>query len=406
MTKRIILLNLILCKLVFNSFSQDTSSYIIPKLYGFEKIEKDSISNIDKLNSFYECLFLSKTKNSKTSIFHIGDSHLQADYISHTIRTSLQKEFGNAGRGLILPLKIAKTNEPFNYLTQSSNSWKRQFIISKNIQQPVGIGGLSILSKDTVGSIKIKTFNTDSLDFSFSRIKLLYDKDSSFTISIKDSINEWKYMKYNNSENDFFSNHKTNDALILFNKTDINQKKVIIYGINLENNNPGILYHSTGINGAKYSDYNKPTFFTKQIQYLNPKLIIISLGTNESFKHNYDSINFYYTIDSLVSKIKIEAPNAIVLLTTPACSFKMYKKNSNLSSISKTIVNYAINNQLPYWDLFEITGGENSAINWKKSLLLSNDGVHFNKNGYILQGNLFVLAFLKGYNQYVKHRLQ
>ena len=132
MTKRIILLNLILCKLVFNSFSQDTSSYIIPQLYGFEKIEKDSISNIDKLSTLYECLFLSKTKNSKTSIFHIGDSHLQADYISHTIRTSLQKEFGNAGRGLILPLKIAKTNEPFNYLTQSSNNWKRQFIISKN----------------------------------------------------------------------------------------------------------------------------------------------------------------------------------------------------------------------------------------------------------------------------------
>ena len=99
-------------------------------------------------------------------------------------------------------------------------------------------------------------------------------------------------------------------------------------------------------------------------------------------------------------------PNSIILLTTPACTYKFNKKNSNLLSVSRTIVHYAINNQLPYWDLFEITGGENSAINWKKSLLLSRDGVHFTKNGYILQGHLFVLAFLKGYNQYVKHRLQ
>ena len=406
MIKRIILLNLILCNLVFNSLSQDTSTFIIPKLYGFENVEKDSISNIKKLNSLYESLFLSKTNKTTTSFFHFGDSHLQADYITHTIRTSLQKEFGNAGRGLISPLKIAKTNEPFNYLTQSSNNWKRQFIISKKIVQPIGISGLSILSRDTCSSLKVKTYSTDSLDFSFNRMKVYLDNDSSFNISIKDSINEWNEINENNYEKVFVSKFNTNETTVLFNKSAANQNKINLFAFNLENGQPGILYHSTGINGAKYSDYNKPTLFNKQIKLLNPKLIIISLGTNESFKPDYDSINFYLTIDSLVSKIKVEMPNSIILLTTPACTYKFNKKNSNLLSVSRTIVHYAINNQLPYWDLFEITGGENSALNWKKSLLLSRDGVHFTKNGYILQGQLFVLAFLKGYNQYVKHRLQ
>ena len=406
MIKRIILLNLILCNLVFNSFSQDTSAFVIPKLYGFENLEKDSISNINKLNSLFESLFLSKTDKTTTSFFHFGDSHLQADYITHTIRTSLQKKFGNAGRGLISPLKIAKTNEPFNYLTVSPNNWKRQFIISKKIIQPIGISGLSILSKDTIGSLKVKSFNTDSLDFSFNKMKIYLDNDSSFTASIKDSTNEWKEISTNNYEKVFVSKFNTNETTLLFNKSAANQNKINLFAFDLENGQPGILYHSTGINGAKYSDYNKPTLFTNQIKFLNPKLIVVSLGTNESFKPDYDSIHFYLTIDSLVSKLKLEMPNSIILLTTPACTYKFNKKNSNLLSVSRTIVHYAINNQLPYWDLFEITGGENSAINWKKSLLLSRDGVHFTKNGYILQGHLFVLAFLKGYNQYVKHRLQ
>ncbi len=406
MIKRIILLNLILCNLVFNSLSQDTSAFIIPKLYGFENVEKDSISNSNKLNSLFESLFLTKTSKTTTSFFHFGDSHLQADYITHTIRTSLQKEFGNAGRGLISPLKIAKTNEPFNYLTQSSNNWKRQFIISKKIAQPIGISGLSILSKDTIGSLKVKSFNTDSLDFSFNKMKIYLDNDSSFTASIKDSTNEWKEISTNNYEKVFVSKFNTNETTLLFNKSAANQNKINLFAFDLENGQPGVLYHSTGINGAKYADYNKPTLFINQIKFLNPKLIVVSLGTNESFKPDYDSIHFYLTIDSLVSKLKLEMPNSIILLTTPACTYKFNKKNSNLLSVSRTIVHYAINNQLPYWDLFEITGGENSAINWKKSLLLSRDGVHFTKNGYILQGHLFVLAFLKGYNQYVKHRLQ
>jgi lysophospholipase L1-like esterase len=406
MIKRIILLKLVLCNIVFYSNAQDTIPFSISKLYGFENIDKDTISNSKVLDKVFEELYLTKQLSKKTIFFHLGDSHLQADYISHTIRTELHKKIGNAGRGLITPLKIAKTNEPFNYLTESKNNWKRQFIISKKINQPVGITGLSILSKDTIGTIKIKTFNTDSIDYSYNTIRVYNEPDSSFAISISDSLNEWQNVNNLNSELTFNSIKSQNTVFLNFTKTSLNQNKVLIYGFSVENNQPGILYHSTGINGAKYSDYNKPTLFTSQIKKLDPNLIILSLGTNESFLPDYDSTTFYLTIDSLVNKIKAEMPRVNLILTTPACSYKYNKKNLNLTSVSKTIVKYAIKNHLPYWDLFEITGGENSAINWKKNLLLSRDGVHYTKQGYILQGQLFVLAFLKGYNQYVKHRFQ
>ncbi|MDE6123515.1 MAG: hypothetical protein K2F76_09750, partial [Duncaniella dubosii] len=52
------------------------------------------------------------SKESPVSIVHIGDSHVQADINTSTVRELLQYDFGNAGRGLVSPLKICGTNQP------------------------------------------------------------------------------------------------------------------------------------------------------------------------------------------------------------------------------------------------------------------------------------------------------
>ena len=55
------------------------------------------------------------------SIVHLGDSHVQAGYFSEALRLALQERWGNAGRGLIAPLRICKTNEPAAYKKTSTN---------------------------------------------------------------------------------------------------------------------------------------------------------------------------------------------------------------------------------------------------------------------------------------------
>lgn len=43
----------------------------------------------------------------------------------------LQKTFGNAGRGLIVPLKLAKTNEPRDYSIISDIDWDFPDVLGK-----------------------------------------------------------------------------------------------------------------------------------------------------------------------------------------------------------------------------------------------------------------------------------
>ncbi|MFN3640207.1 MAG: peptidoglycan-binding protein, partial [Flavobacterium sp.] len=53
---------------------------------------------------------LSNSSTQKVSIVHIGDSHIQADIFSGRMRKLFQNTFGHAGRGLVFPHNLAKSN--------------------------------------------------------------------------------------------------------------------------------------------------------------------------------------------------------------------------------------------------------------------------------------------------------
>ena len=57
------------------------------------------------------------------AMVHIGDSHVQAGFLTEAVRLPLQRRFGDAGRGLVVPLKLAKTNEPRDYSVVADGSW-------------------------------------------------------------------------------------------------------------------------------------------------------------------------------------------------------------------------------------------------------------------------------------------
>jgi len=408
--KRICVLWALFLSISFNfSIAQDTICFDLPNQYGFENLSADTIGNAYNLNILFSKLYLNNQNPfHQIQLLQIGDSHMQADYISHTIRTELQKVFGNAGRGLITPLKVAKTNEPFNYKTSSTSLWVNQKCISKKGELPIGIGGICIRSNDTNAILHLRTFDTPGMDYSFQKIRLFQFTDSSsYHLKIEDTLSKFTHLlKQKSFENNSLINlpYKTNNLMLTASKEDTTQSHITLFGFSLEKNQPGILHHSVGINGAKYSDYLRSKLFIKQTSLLQPELIILNLGTNEAFQKSFDTTKFYLTIDSLVNELKIQNPLTTILLTTPANSFYYKQKSKTMPLVATTIIKYAKDHNLAYWDLFEIGGGENSAISWKKNLLLGNDGVHYTKEGYIHQGNLFVKAFFNAYNQYVRHR--
>ena len=399
---------------VQNSIGQPIAIPELVKNYPFVKEELNVISNSGHLAGLMEKLYDLKTNGKRTiNILHIGDSHLQADFVTSVIRTTLQTVFGNGGRGLVVPFRLAKSNEPFSYVSSSSFQWQSKRCVFPGQPLPIGIGGLTISTADSCADFTIKTNNDSLLNYSFNKVKVFYEKDSaSYSFELLDSLGVQVGMFKTDSVDGFpFISSialpaLTNKGTIKLVKTAEEQSRATIYGLLLENGNPGIKYHTVGVNGAQFQHYSEALHFSEQTKALKPDLIIISLGTNEAFAPNFNQDKFYADMQLLYSQLKKENPDACFLLTIPACSYRRKKANPRLPLAGKTIIRFTADNNISCWDLQGATGGDNSAVNWKKNRLLRPDGVHYNLAGYELQGNLFCKAFLNSYNAYVANRPQ
>ncbi|MBL0742839.1 GDSL-type esterase/lipase family protein [Chryseolinea lacunae] len=366
------------------------------------------IQNADYLEPFFEALVqLKTTGRGKINIIHLGDSHIQADFLTDVVRRNFQRDFGNAGRGLIVPGRVAGTNEPNNFRTSVTTPWKSKRAIYPEQPMPIGIGGITISTDETETRLSIKVDNTLN-DYSFNSVSLFFQKDpSSYSFSVKDTQGQelgisgpyevgtthFSRIEFQNCVDQVFIQPvKSND----------DQRQATLYGISLENGNDGVLYHAIGVNGAKYKHYNAAKYFVKQTPALAPNLFIISLGTNESADYPYLDPTFTYHLEKLVQSLKEENPQAKFILVTPPEAFrKKVKPNPAIEKIRQQIIQYAVENGFAFWDMYKVVGGKQAATAWRAQGLLRPDGIHFTKEGYEYQGNLIYEAFIKTYNRYV-----
>jgi lysophospholipase L1-like esterase len=384
----------------------------LDKTYNLVKDEVNVIQNAAHLDDFFEKLQqLKATGRSKINIVHIGDSHIQADFLTDVVRKNFQREFGNAGRGLIVPGRVAGTNEPFNIRTFSADPWQAKRCIYPQQPLPIGIGGITLNTEQPGATISVR-MNDPLCDYSFNTVTLFYQNDiTSFNFSILDSTTR-ELASIGPSAGDSFKDYSritlpfpVNEIAIRAIKPGDSQKHATIFGMNLENGKDGILYHAIGVNGAKYIHYNAAQHFARQTQALEPDLFIISLGTNESIDYPYIDKSFSQQIAKLVQSLSEYNPQARFILVTPPDSFRRkIKYNPGIETIREQIIQYAVENGLAFWDMYKINGGRHSATEWKMQGLLRPDGVHFSKDGYVYQGNLLYEAIMKRYNQYAPVR--
>jgi lysophospholipase L1-like esterase len=328
------------------------------------------------------------------------------------VRQLLQRNFGNGGRGLIIPGRVARTNEPLSIATSSTASWEVKRLVFPDQPLPIGIGGITLRTRQANANLTIKTHNAPSLDYGFNKITLFFQKDlNSFHMVVKDSVStDLAFVGPYTVEQ--FANTSTvvlpaNTHLVTLQmlQSTSTQTQTTLFGIDLENGKPGVVYHAVGVNAAKFRHYLAASLFVDQTAALAPDLFILSLGTNEALDYPYIDLQFTNQIEAMIERLKVKNPAAAYLLTTPPDSYRRKtRRNPGVEIIRDKIIEYADKHNLAYWDLYSIGGGKHSADLWKKNKLMQKDGVHFTVPGYELQGNLLYEAILKGYDEYVQYR--
>jgi len=402
------------------------------------------------------------TKQNKVRIVHIGDSHIQADLFSGKMRSLLQDKFGNAGLGFSFPHNLASTNGS-NYVKYSSSlSFSNYRNIKPIDEKPVGLSGIALYTdkNDFVIELNIRdksyVFNSIKVvapiknNFNLAKtakniviesskpkviqhkikrgeaLSIIADKYNCSVSEIKKANNlrsntiqagknlriptdEKEPIKITKSEfipltifedkysYNYYSEESLDKIYIISNEITTNFS---LNGIILENNNSGIVYSAIGVNGAKCSDYLKYPLFSQQLKAIEADLVVISLGTNESFD-KLATEYFYKQLEEMILSIKKQNPSVEILITTPSPSlFQRKYPNTFVASYTKTILEFAEKNNYAVWDMYKNMGGLYSVNSNAQKGLMSKDKVHYSKQGYELQGELFFKALMETYNNF------
>jgi lysophospholipase L1-like esterase len=377
--------------------------------YSFVRNEDNRLENTENLQPFLEKLYAQRVfGGKKISIVHIGDSHTLGNFMTKEVRARLQRSFGDAGRGVIFPYKIAGTGGPTDYLVDTNCKWNcNNLQKDRNTEVDYGISGFSLATNNENGYLTLRLRDTATSDNRlFSKVTVFHNNNkSAYDLEVIDEKNgqHGRLMIENDRSATYYFDAPTDQAKIKIAKNDL-QNNLSIDGICLENEMAGVVYHSIGINGARFADYTRSDNFCKQVSDLFPDLVVLSFGTNEANDPNVNNAAFYKQIDKLVKKIQEDAPWAVFLLTTPADSYLHGRGfNPNMAEISGVIRKYALDNGHALWDLYSITGGLNSAQSWKENGLMARDSIHYSKSGYAVQGKLFYQSIVKAYNGAQEH---
>ncbi|WP_294818924.1 LysM peptidoglycan-binding domain-containing protein [uncultured Flavobacterium sp.] len=426
------------------------------------------ITNASSINLFFEKLYsLENERGGKVNIVHIGDSHIQADLMTGIIRKTLQARFGNAGCGFTFPHRLAKTNGG-HYVTFNSNaSWiSRRNIYAPEESMDIGLGGIGLKTRENFvievnirdnaydfNTIKIITpGNSSSFDVATSSKTIVLESTvpkrvthkiksgevlgsiaNKYDITIaqlkkanglkSDNIRAGKTLKIPTSQlqkkevkrSEFIPLPITADSLSNFYHSEEslskiyllpnnNRKEYALSGLVFEKDEPGLIYHSIGVNGAKASDYNKYPLFFEQLPALKPDLVVISLGTNESFD-KMAAGDYMVQLNRLIDNVRQKSPEACVLVMTPPPSqFKRKYPNTFVGSYAREILMQETAKNHASWDLFTEMGGLFGVNRNAAQGMMAGDKVHYSKPGYEKQGTMFTEALLNAYDKFKTNR--
>ena len=362
--------------------------------YPFISTVFNRISNNSGLDSFYQKLHSLKAGGGRTvSIVHIGDSHIQADFLTAVVRNGLQDFFGNAGRGLVFPYQLAQSNTPDDVYSSSPVRWQFNRIAHPEISIGYGMSGYSIKTSAASASLQL---SVRGMARPFTRVRLFTDSVADWSIKPADNDSLFEMEKLPGCNCTAIDLDREFTGFNLSSQSAEVPK--IIYGASLENNDPGVIYHTIGVNGARIDQYNLADLFWQQLPALNADLFIISLGTNEAQWDAFPATAFKKTLQVFIEKLRLASPGASILFTTAPDSYKRRRFNTVLRDINSALINYCNSNYIPVWDLYQITNGYGSAYSWARRGLMTTDRIHFTPEGYRLQGSLLLSALAKGYN--------
>lgn len=355
--------------------------------------------------SYFDRFFkaLDNAGRQQVRIVHYGDSQLEEDRITCTIRDRMQAEFGGGGVGLLPAMQYVTLREG-----QAASAELEQFMAFGDPELRAGINRYGPMARMTrlAGSVTFTTYpfktNTAAARY-FNRITVYAGNQHG---TLYGSVKGQKQEAAAGSD----------ISKLSFNLPDSTTKASVtisgaadLYGISFDNN-CGVCVDNIpmrGCSGTIFTSLN-----ANQLSYYfknsGTRMIIMQFGGNTvPYTKTEEAVQKYCSsVRKQIELMKKVAPDAVILFIGPSdMSTSIAGKRQTYPILPQYIdeLRRTVNEcGAAYWDLYQVMGGKDSMVQWVKAspALAGPDYIHFTPKGSEKVGNLFTDALMLYYDYY------
>lgn len=339
------------------------------------------------LRAFYTSL--SSASEQQVRVVHYGDSQIEEDRMTLTVRRRLQEQYGGGGVGLIplhqtIPTRTIHQVLTMNGKVQSVQQGPRRQLVygpksGRRTDGRYGVMGQVALMNDSLqtGSEQLTLTvepmsNEKHTERYFSRLRMWSDGDIRWVYAgdtlpasqpwvLRDSTSHCSFSLVGRGE---------------------------VYGISLETPT-GVIVDNIpmrGCLGTVFTDISREQL-TRFYKQTNTRLIIMQFGGNAIPFNEQPS-----TIRGIVNLLRKQvqyvhscAPEASILFVGPGDMTTLIDGSPAtyplLPYMDRLLAQMAQQEHIGYYSLYHAMGGQNSMIQWQQHGWAGSDGVHFTRRG-------------------------
>ncbi len=359
------------------------------------------------MSRFHQALQCAQEGQGQARIVFFGASHVASDLFTGYLRQLLQKRFGEAGPGFLLPAKPWPWYRHWGISIERSRGWNALRVRAYAPKSGrYGLAGVALESQaDKYARGVIQTRANGGLLGHASRIELFYMKQPNGgrivvwidgkrieRISTASDQNEPGYAMYEVAD----GHHRV----------DIRTApdgRARIFGLAMERDNPGVILDTVGVPGARARDHLlwDDAIFRQHLKRRRPDLVALAYGTNEAGDDDVPIEDYASRLTQAVQRIKETVPEASCLLVGPSdrpekLEPEGYGPRPRTAEIIAAQRRVARELSCGFFDLVRFMGGPMSMVRWAAAepRYGSPDHVHLTRRGYERLGQVLYDALL------------
>lgn len=393
----------------FSSTGTDT-----PVIVGSDHPIEDPAGALD---SFYAALASTDARQpgAITRITHYGDSPITNDGITSTVRRLMQEQYGDAGHGFILLDRPWAWYGHQAITFNSGGGWDDNPMGPGSNTGEFGLGGVSFTANGPGKYARFAPASTGDTGKNFSRMEVYYLREpggGQFSVNVNGENSQTVSTSGDAPTSGFFEIKARQPGENSFEVKSAGGS-VRLFGAVLENDGPGVVYDSLGVNGA-YAGLLVTAMneghWVEQLRHRSPNLVVINYGTNESQYASPDQMQRYEKdLREVIRRVREALPNVSILVLSPMDRGKRVPggKIVTLPAIPMIVEmqrRVALEEHCAFFNTFQAMGGEGTMAKWSagtgKNHLVGGDLTHPTAEGAEIVGSLIYEAIKDGYTKY------